>query len=299
MTIGVFTFIWLIFVLNPIQALSALIYPFHKPTCRRLNRWCARSCWGSWVLLAERYNGSSLRFTGDEIPPRENALLVSNHQTMADVMVLICFAWRCRRIADCKWFVKDIVKYFPGPGWGMKFLDCVFLKRDWTRDRAGVMQLFEKYKREQIPLFLISFLEGTRRTPSKLQDAQTYAGMHGKRIPQHTLVPRTKGFVATMLGLRDHLDAVYDITIRYPDPIPTLANALGATIDDVEIHVRRVPIAELPEEEDALAQWAFDAFEAKDEMLHEAEEVGHLPGEPILGEVRVRDWFRSETRPFD
>ena len=34
--------------------------------------------------------------------------------------------------------------------------------------------------------------------------------------PQHTLLPRTRGFVATVQGLRSRLDAVYDVTDTLP-----------------------------------------------------------------------------------
>src|SRR5438046_5871344 len=103
---GALSFCYLIFVLNPIQMASVLLYPFSRSACRAVNRWCARSIWGWWVLMGELQNRIALRFTGDAVPPRENALVLSNHQTMADVMVLMCLAWRCGRLGDMKWFVK-------------------------------------------------------------------------------------------------------------------------------------------------------------------------------------------------
>ena len=77
-----------------------------------------------------------------------------------------------------KWFVKDILKWIPGPGWGMVMIDCIFLKRNWARDKQDVLDLFSKFKRDDIPVFLVSFLEGTRATPEKLAQSQQYADMH-------------------------------------------------------------------------------------------------------------------------
>ena len=53
LTLGAFSFIYLVCVLNPIQMLSVFVYPFSPARFRAINRWCARSIWGIWVLQAE------------------------------------------------------------------------------------------------------------------------------------------------------------------------------------------------------------------------------------------------------
>jgi 1-acyl-sn-glycerol-3-phosphate acyltransferase len=292
---GALSFLYLIFVLNSIQMASVVIYPFSKRVFRGVNRWCARSIWGWWVLMAERQNRIQVRITGDEIPRRENALLLPNHQSMADVMLLMCFAWRCKRLGDMKFFVKDVVKWFPGFGWGMKFLDCVFVKRDWAKDKGGIERLFEKYKREDIPIFLVSFLEGTRRTDEKHARAKQFATERGLYCPEHTLIPRTKGFVATMIGLRDHLDAVYDLTIGYPDGVPSLVNCFEARVKRVEVHVRRHAVADIPTDEAELERWVYERFREKDALLAKLAAEERFPGQPIGDSVRLMDWFRAEA----
>jgi 1-acyl-sn-glycerol-3-phosphate acyltransferase len=292
---GALSFAYLIFVLNPIQMASVVVYPFSKRVFRSINRWCARSIWGLWVIMAERQNRIRVRITGDPIPRRENALLLPNHQSMADVMLVMCFAWRCGRLGDMKFFVKDIVKWFPGFGWGMKFLDCIFVKRDWAKDRQGIHRLFEKYKREDIPIFLVSFLEGTRRTDEKHEHARRFAMERGIYCPEHTLIPRTKGFVATMLGLREHLDAVYDLTIGYPDGVPSLVNCFEAKVKRVEVHVRRYAVDSLPTDEAELERWVYDRFRDKDALLARLPQEEQFPGDPLPHGVRVRDWFRAEA----
>ncbi|MCK6544793.1 lysophospholipid acyltransferase family protein [Myxococcota bacterium] len=296
LVVGAISFLYLVFVLNTIQTLSILLKPFSRRAFRAVNRWCARSIWGFWVLQAELLNGIEVRFTGERVPARENGLILANHQSMADVLSLLCFAWRCQRIGDMKWFVKDVLKYFPGVGWGMLFLDCVFVKRDWARDRDGIHRLFDKYKREQIPLFLISFLEGTRLTPKKLAASQQHAREKGLPVPEHTLIPRTRGFVATMLGLRDHLDAVYDVTIGYPGRVPGLVDCFGARVSRIELHVRRFAIDTLPTDEEALADWAMARFREKDALMKEFTETGRFPGTPWPDRVRVVDWLLPEGR---
>lgn len=294
---GVLSFAYLIFVINPIQVLSLVILPFSKRGFRAVNRWCARSIWGFWVLHAEVQNRIDIRVVGDRPRPRENTMVISNHQSMADVMVLLCLAWRCGRLGDMKVFVKDIVKYFPGVGWGMLFLDCIFVKRNWAQDQAQIDRLFGKFKRDEIPLFLVSFLEGTRLTQDKQAKAREFAKDRNLPVPEHTLVPRTKGFVASVGGLREHLDAVYDLTIGYhADPAPTLASSFAGDVRRVDIHIKRHPIHSLPKSEAELTEWAQDRFREKDQLLAHFREHGAFPGPELDSKVRLLDWFRGDRQ---
>lgn len=291
---GALSFAYLILVLNPIQMLSLLVFPVAPRLARRVNRWCARSIWGLWVLMAESILGCTITVKGDRLPWRENALVLPNHQSMADILILLCVAWRCGRLSDMKWFAKDALKYVPGPGWGMWLLDCIFLKRDWTRDRDGILKLFAKYKTHKIPIFLVSFLEGTRKTAKNHAQAQAYAAERGHPVPQHTLIPRTKGFIATMLGLRSHLDAVYDVTIGYPGDVPSLWQAFSSEMRRVDVHVRRFPVKELPEDEQGLGAWVFKRFQEKDALLAEFHAQDGFEGEDLYPKPRISDWLRPE-----
>lgn len=295
LTLGALSFVILIFVLNPLQMLSVLVRPFSKPAFREVNRWCARFIWGLWVVMAERLVGVRVRFTGDPILKEENALVLCNHQSMADVMVLLTYAWRSARIGDMKWFVKDVVKWVPGPGWGMVFLDCIFLKRNWARDRGEIERLFGKFQAEGIPIFLVSFLEGTRKTPAKHARSVAFARQRGLYEPRHTLIPRTKGFVATMIGLRGHLDAVHDVTIAYGGPAPSLVDAFAGKVRRVDVHLRRYPVDALPTGEDELSKWAMDRYREKDELLAGHADAGTFPGPERSGPVRAWDFFRPEA----
>ena len=155
--------------------------------------------------LSERVQDIQVEVTGDQIPLQENAILVANHQQMPDINFLLYLARDAERLGDIKWILKDIIKYVPGVGWGMLFIDCVFIKRDWAADRGSIRQTFAKLRNNDVPVWLISFCEGTRITPEKLAQSQEYARQHGHYVPRHTLLPRTKGFIATVEGRTLHL----------------------------------------------------------------------------------------------
>jgi lysocardiolipin and lysophospholipid acyltransferase len=263
--------------INLIQLSSLALLPFSRKAFRAVNRWCADSWWGLCVTGAERINGSRVVFTGDDVPMRENALLVVNHQQMPDITAVMKFCRTKDRLGDMKFFVKKQLKWVPGMGWGMQFLDCLFIDRDWASDREQIERTFSRLVNDNVPVHLVSFVEGTRLTLAKLAAAQDYARAHGLYIPRHVLVARTKGFAASVEGLRSHISAVYDLTIAYEHAVPTLWQYIKGLVDRIHVHVRRFPVADLPATADDLRQWLQDRWQEKDELLDHFYETGAFP----------------------
>jgi 1-acyl-sn-glycerol-3-phosphate acyltransferase len=262
---------------NAAQTASTALIPVAPGAFRRFNRWAANLWWGWCVTGSRLLNDTRLVITGDDVPPRENAIVVLNHQNMPDITWLMDFARQKDRLGDMKWLVKDIIKYVPGVGWGMLFIDCVFIKRDWAADRHHIRKTFAKLRDNDVPVWFISFSEGTRITPDKLARSQEYARQQGSHVPRHTLVPRTKGFVATVEGLRDHVDAVYDCTLGYVEGVPSLWQFAQGFAPEAHLHVRRYPMESLPTDEEGLAVWLQERFREKDELLARYYETGAFP----------------------
>jgi 1-acyl-sn-glycerol-3-phosphate acyltransferase len=255
--------------INAAQTLSTTLIPFSPGTFRAFNRWAANTWWGWCISSATLINETTLVITGDDVPMRENAIVVLNHQNMPDITWLLAFAQTKDRLGDLKWIVKDPIKYVPGVGWGMLFLDCVFVKRDWMADQSSVRGTFAKLRDNDVPVWLVSFSEGTRITPEKLAASQAYAREHGLREPRHVLIPRTKGFAATVLGLRDHVTAVYDLTLGYEGGVPTLRQYVRGYAPRAHLHVRRHAIETLPLDEEGISTWLLERFQEKDDRLEQ------------------------------
>ena len=253
--------------MNFIQMLSVGLVPFNRQAFRAINRWAGDTWWSWCVSVSEKLNGVEFKYSGDEIPYGENVILVCNHQQMTDITLLMALAKGKGRLGDMKFFVKDVLKYVPGVGWGMFFMGHFFVKRNWNEDRASIEQTFAGILKDSIPVWLISFVEGTRVTPDKIERSQAYAREKGHRETRHVLLPRTKGFVASMAGLRSYVDAVYDVTIGYPEGLPTLWQFVKGHAPLAHMHIRRYPISEMPEDAAELSQWLFDCFVEKDELL--------------------------------
>ena len=271
-------------VFNAAQTASLLLLPFSRRAFRRFNRWCANTWWGACVVASQRLNRTRVIVTGEDLPDSENALVLSNHQNMPDILALMILARGKRRLGDLKFFVKHALKWVPGVGWGMQFISCPFVRRDWTTDRERIRKTFDTLVRERIPVWLVSFAEGTRSTPEKLRASAEWAAEQGLEPTRHVLIPRTKGFVATIEGLGKHLDAVYDVTIGYVDGVPTLWQYITGSVQRIHVHVRRFPIESLPGLEHELRDWLIDRYREKDQLLEHYYATGAFPAEnPATG----------------
>jgi 1-acyl-sn-glycerol-3-phosphate acyltransferase len=269
---------------NLLQLLSLVVLPFSSRAFRAINRWCANTWWGLCVTAAECFNGSRVIFTGEEVPMRENALLIANHQQMPDITAIMKFCKTKDRLGDMKYFVKKQLKWVPGMGWGMQFLDCLFIDRDWASDREQIRRTFDRLVSGKVPVHLVSFVEGTRFTLTKLEHAQAYAREHRLPVPRHTLVPRSKGFSASIEGLRSHITAVYDLTIGYEEGVPSLGQYIQGLVHRIHVHVRRYPIEELPQSAEELRLWLVARWEEKNELFDRFYATGAFPSERIGGD---------------
>lgn len=257
----------LLILINLLQLTSRLVLPFSKKYFYRINRFCPDFWWGLCDLAAERIHRMKFVMTGDDLPGDENALLIANHQELTDVLAIFPIARARGRLGDLKWFAKDSLRHVPGIGWGLSLIGCVFLKRDWFADRSRIEKTFSHLIQSGIPYWLISFVEGTRITPSKHEKARAHAKNRGEHVPHYTMLPRVKGFSASVIGLRGSASAVYDLTIGYPFGIPSLWQFISGQVPEIHLHLKRFPIDSLPRDEQGLANWLKERFVEKDQRL--------------------------------
>lgn len=253
--------------INGFQMASLVTRPFSGRAFRRLNRWAAETFWGACARVSLAVHRTRVVFTGDAALPVENAVLIANHQSMTDIQVLFLLARRERRLGDLKWFVKRSLRWWPGIGWGMAFLDCLFVRRDWTADRKRIESTFRRLIGGKVPVWLVSFVEGTRLDARKLAQARRFAAEHALEAPRHVLLPRARGFVASVTGLSGHVAAVYDVTIGYVGGLPSLWQWAKGQMREVHVDVRRYALADLPQAPEELAAWLQRRFEEKDDRL--------------------------------
>lgn len=259
---------------NVMQTMSLGALPFSKKAFRKINRELANAYWTTCDDCARVFNDAELILSGDDVPQKESVIVIANHQEMPDITWLMNLARQKERLGDMKWFIKDEFRWVPGIGPGLKFLDCLFVKRDWAEDADTINGVFKRIIDDKIPIWLMLFPEGTRFTPEKLKRADAYAEKAGLKKTSHVLQARTSGFVASVQALRQHIDAVYDITIAYEEGVPTLWQYVKGTNRRAHLNVRRIPISEMPESKDELTTWLHESFQRKDSLLEAFYEDG-------------------------
>lgn len=96
-----------------------------------------------------------------------------------------------------------------------------------------------------------------------------------KTVLKHHLVPKTRGTWLVTKQLHDKLDAVYDVSVFYEGTVneqgirgnaPQLIGFLMGKCKKVHIHIRRIPMSEVPREEEKLGEWMIKLYQDKDEL---------------------------------
>ncbi|PHT37266.1 1-acyl-sn-glycerol-3-phosphate acyltransferase 2, partial [Capsicum baccatum] len=284
-------------------ACFVLIRPFSKNTYRRINRILAELLWLELVWLVDWWAGVKIKVYMDSetfrLMGKEHALLIANHRSDIDWLVGWVLAQRSGCLGSALAVMKKSSKLLPVLGWSMWFSEYLFLERSWAKDentlKSGLQRLWDYPQ----PFWLALFVEGTRFTQAKLLAAQEYAASSGLPVPKNVLIPRTKGFVTAVSQMRSFVPVIYDATIAIPknSPAPTMLRICKGQSSVVHVHIKRHEMKDLPENDDAIAQWCRDIFLAKDNLLdkHIAEDsFGEQQlqnvGRPVKSLVVVASW---------
>lgn len=264
-------------VSNFIQILTSPLLLISRPLVYHLNSYFAGAMWMLCQNMFEWQNGVKIRVTGIEsVPKNESALVISNHCSFLDFCMVHSVSLRCNMLGNCRYFTKDSIKYMPFFGWGMYLAGFIFLKRNWAQDQTTINRTFNNLIQKRLPIHLISYLEGTRVSAKKIAQSHEYAKKNGLPLLDYTLLPRSKGFIASVKGLRgSHIGHVYDLTIAYYHhrrgfgATPSLADYLLGRLNEYQfrVHVDRYSMDQVPVGDADISKWLIGLYEAKNVRL--------------------------------
>lgn len=152
----------------------------------------------------------------------------------------------------------------------MQFSNFLFIKRRWENDKEEFHNKLYYLNSINYPCQLLLFPEGGDMTHKSRKRSDSYADENSLPRYLYCLHPRTTGFVYIMNALRSGgLDAVYDVTIGYPDALPKteVELAKGIMPREVHFHIKSYDDKELPQDDEWLGQWCKDRWEEKEERL--------------------------------
>jgi len=160
------------------------------------------------------------------------------------------------------------------------------MERNWDNDMPRLKQLMPKIVYEYPrPWSIGIYPEGTRQTPSKLLEAQTFARSRGYVVLDNLLQPRVKGFRYLLHELKASLTYVIDVTTYYSPRPPSSIRFLltGRLQDSTCLYVRVYKVEDIPTSEEELEQWLRDRWTEKDKIIEE------MKANKIPFEIMIRD----------
>jgi 1-acyl-sn-glycerol-3-phosphate acyltransferase len=202
-------------------------------------------------------------------------LVVSNHQSWVDILVMQHLL--NRRIPLLKFFIKRELIKVPLMGLAWWALDYPFLYRHSAeylkehpeqkgKDYEATRKACEKFG--TVPTSVMNFLEGTRFTKAK-RDRQ-------KSEYKFLLRPKSGGLALALDVLGEKFHSLLDITIVYPDGIPTFWEFLCGKVKRITVRMRTIEIPKQflhgdyegdPIFRDAMHKWVQQLWRDKDKQI--------------------------------
>ena len=179
-----------------------------------------------------------------DLDPRQWYLVISNHQSWVDILVLQHVL--NRRIPLLKFFLKKQLIWVPIMGLAWWALEFPFMRRhseaflqkhpeERGKDAATTRAACEKYA--LVPTSVMNFVEGTRFTRAKQQRQQSPY--------RHLLKPKAGGISLALDAMDEKFGAVLDITIAYPDGAPNFWQFLQGRVPRVIVQPRTLAVPRL------------------------------------------------------
>ena len=234
------------------------------------NLWILFNTWQQTYTLPTEVEVEGL---GD-LSREEWYMLIANHQSWTDILVLVR-AFNAR-IPGVKFFFKQSLLWVPVLGLALWGLDFPHMRRYSKaklerhpelkgKDVEQTRKACERFRHH--PVTIINFLEGTRFTLAKHAEQ--------KSPYRYLLMPKAGGLAFTLGAMNGQLHRMLDVTIYYPEGIPTYWQYACGQVKRIQVHIRQRPIpAELIGNytEDAqfragFQQWVNQLWSEKDEQI--------------------------------
>lgn len=168
-------------------------------------------------------------------------MITANHQSWVDILILQRLF--NRRIPFIKFFLKRELIWVPFIGLAWWALEFPFMKRYSSallkkkpelkgKDIEVTKKACDKF--QYFPVSIMNFLEGTRFTAEKHdQQSSRY---------KHLLMPKAGGLSFALNAMDGKLHQLIDVTIVYPEGIPSFFDYLCGKVSNIKVHIRVMPI---------------------------------------------------------
>ena len=217
--------------------------------------------------------------TGDDMIVNENAIWMSNHTHAWDFMATCLTAPLYGRIGAMRFLMKEQIKNIPIIGFGLYWMDNIYLKRNFKEDQKHINMTFRRLRNKWYPFWLIVYPEGTRNRPKKIEESQQYAREHGLPVFEHIVNPRPTGIMVAIQQLRNVVPYIYDITLQYGDDAHIAMAFCPNEGIDIHMNVSVIKMEVVPEYEEELKDWLNERWKRKDDLVGYFKKHKRFPGQ--------------------
>ena len=260
-----FTLLKIVLPIKPVRTVLTAILN------RIANSWV--SCNSGWMWLTQKMDWTIQRPAS--LDKKGWYFVISNHQSWVDILVLQHAL--NGRIPLLKFFLKQELIKVPIMGAAWWALDFPFMKRyskaylekypeKRGQDLETTRKACEKFR--DMPTSVMNFLEGTRFTQRKHDQQQSPF--------THLLKPKAGGMAFAMSAMGEQFRSVLDVTIYYPQGIPTFWDFLQGKMQRCTVLVNEIAIPQELRNGDYETDeqyrlnfqlWVQQLWEAKDQQL--------------------------------
>jgi hypothetical protein len=154
---------------------------------------------------------------------------------------------------------------------------------------------------------VLIFPEGTDLSAKNKARSNEFALKNGLPAYSHILHPRTKGFAASLQGLRaarNSVRTVFDVTLAYSGHVPQNEAQLvaGRMPSAMHVYVRAIDAQSLPSDDAGVEAWVTARFAEKERLLAHFQDGGRVAltptGAPDMAEFERHLVRRSATVPW-
>lgn len=228
--------------------------------------------WEAFVVgLLEHVAGIKIKIFGDSINTQDNCLYLMNHRTRLDWLYFWVPLLRMKALSHSRVILKAELKDIPPTGWGMQMVNFVFIHRRWETDKEIFRKTLDYFKNMQKPTQLLIYPEGTNLCEEMKVRSDKFAKKNDLPEYNYVLHPRTTGFTYLVQHMKNNnsFDAVYDISIAYPDNIVEheLDILKGKFPTEVHYHIKRYAAQDLPSDSKGLENWCKERWLEKEKQL--------------------------------
>lgn len=207
----------------------------------------------------------------------ENVLYMSNHQSSLDWLMACSLAAYAKSLRRIRFIMKQELHWVPCIGYYMKAVGHIYVRRQGFKQEK-LMESLSVINEMKRPFWLAIFPEGTRYNPENhkaIAESEEHAAQFKQGTLKHQLTPRPKGTWLMIKNMRSKMSAVYSVTVVYEQDepkgqrrkAPTATDVLAGVCSNVHLHVKRIPMEEVPDDEATFLHWLFAQSLERDRLM--------------------------------